>query len=45
MKNTQPGIHQGKTQTRQPPKLQPLKLENLSCVAGGTLVPCPDCPE
>ena len=44
-KNTQPHIHQGKTQTLQLPKLQPLELEDLDCLAGGTLVPCPDCPE
>ena len=47
MKNTRPHIHQDKTQTRQLPKLQPLKLEHLSCVAGGTfyVYSCPDCPE
>ena len=45
MKNTQPHIHQGKTQTSQLPKLQPLELEQLYCVAGGTVYPCPDCPE
>ena len=44
-KNTQPDIHQGKTQTSQIPKLQPLELEHLYCVAGGTVYPCPDCPE
>ncbi|MDJ0590040.1 MAG: hypothetical protein QNJ72_08615 [Pleurocapsa sp. MO_226.B13] len=50
MKNTQPHIDRDKTQTSQLPKLQlpklqPLELEHLSCVAGGALVPCPDCPE
>ncbi|MDJ0590039.1 MAG: hypothetical protein QNJ72_08610 [Pleurocapsa sp. MO_226.B13] len=45
MKNTQPDIYRDKAQTRQFPKLQPLELEHLSCVAGGAVVPCPDCPE
>ena len=45
MKNTQTGIHQDKTQTPQLPKLQPLKLEHLNCIAGGSTYPCPDCPD
>ena len=45
MKNTQPRIHQDKAQTPQLPKLQPLNLEHLDCVAGGSTYPCPDCPE
>ena len=45
MKNTQAHIHQDKAQTRQLPKLQPLKLEQLNKLAGGSGNPCPDCPE
>ena len=47
MKNIQPHINQGKTQTSQIPKLQPLELKHLDHVAGGTfyVYPCPDCPE
>ena len=37
MKNTQPHIKRDKTQTRQLPKLQLLKLEQLEGVAGGPL--------
>ena len=35
MKNTQPHIKRDQAQTRQLPKLQPLKLEQLEGVAGG----------
>ena len=48
MKNTQPHIHQDKTQTSKFPKLQPLKLEQLEGWAGGVrsengTVECPVC--
>ena len=35
MKNTQPNIYQDKAQTRQLPKLQLLKLEQLDGIAAG----------